>query len=383
MFKTINKATPSTIIVTFIVGIFLLLLWTIPAFSKESPEWVSRDDRWHLRGPWNWAMSRELSQLNREFNGIDFGHAHIAETLLSTQDEQKVEKARLEVLDFIYSSPSVPPDEPQMAPTFARMVWEVQKTFDWTHTFHRSLYDVFASDKVSDKEAAYRKILADYLEKPEAITKHRLDHHGKLWSFPESKAFRDKFPKFNNQIWAYHWLQAGVYDVQLMGGAEKQRELMPKIIEHYHGYLKNPPLEWQFMPMLPEVAPEFTSRFPEAAAIFDNLHMLHDNMDDILSSPDLYPTLESKREAMMKVLQIYLNRNHEPVEQFAEYHEKEMMGGHEGHEMMGHEMGMDMGPRPPSAKEVLLGKTTDKAHEKPKTMEKPESTHEQHQHGNH
>ena len=32
-----------------------------------------------------------------------------------------------------------------------------------------------------------------------------------LWSFPESKAFRDQFGKFNTQIWAYHWLQAAVY----------------------------------------------------------------------------------------------------------------------------------------------------------------------------
>jgi hypothetical protein len=383
MAETTEKAILLPIIVALIIGIFLLLPWTVPTFSQESGEWVTRDHRWHLRGPWNWALSHELEQLNREFNGIDFGHAHIAETLLNTQDEQKVEKARLEVLDFIYSSPSVAPDEPQIAPTFARMVWDVQKTFDWAHTFHRSLYDLFASDTVTDKDSAYRKILADYLSKPEAITAHRLDHHGKLWSFPESKAFHDKFPKFNSQIWAYHWLQAGVYDVQLMGGAEKQREMMPKIIEHYHGYLKSPPLRWKFMPMLPEVAPNFSAGFPEAAAVFDNLHMLHDNMDDILSSPGLYPTLESKKEAMISILRIYLNRNHEPVERFAEYHEKEMMGGHQDHENMGHEMGTGTGPRPPSAKEVLLGKTMEKTDEKPQTMEKPENTHEQHQHGDH
>jgi len=70
---------------------------------------------------------------------------------------------------------------------------------------------------------------------------------------------------------------------------------MPKIIAHYHGYLRRPPVEWQFMPMMPEGAPEFARRFPEAAAIFDNLHMLHDNYDDILVRPDLYPTMTAKR----------------------------------------------------------------------------------------
>jgi hypothetical protein len=107
------------------------------------------------------------------------------------------------------------------------MAWEVAKTFDWAHIFHRSLYDLFASDAVKDKRAAYHRILRDYLAKPEAITIHHLDHHGKLWSFPESKAFRDTFRTFNTQIWAYHWLQAATYDVQLLGNAETQRAHAP------------------------------------------------------------------------------------------------------------------------------------------------------------
>ena len=306
-------------------------------------EWVTRDHRAQPRGRWRYAIQKELPQLYREFNGIDFGHAHLGETLLKTQDAELVERARLEVLDFIFSSPRVPPDEEQIAPTLSRLAPEVAKTFDWAHVFHRSLYDLFASD-VSDKAAAYRKLLADYLEKPEAITPHRLDHHAALWSFPESQSFRDRFPKFNTQIWAYHWLQGAVYDVQLLGDAQRQRELLPKIIEHYHGYLRRPPVEWQFMPMLPEAAPEFAKRFPEAAAIFDNLHMLHDNFDDILVRSDLYPTLASKRAAILKVLPIYLHRMHGANDLYPDFHET--AGGHGA---------MMMGPRPPSASEVLAG----------------------------
>jgi len=194
----------------------------------------------------------------------------------------------------------------------------------------------------------YRKLRVDYLEKPEAITPHRLDHHGALWSFPESKSFRDRFPKFNTQIWAYHWLQAAVYDVQLMGNAEKQRELMPKIITHYHGYLRRPPVEWRFMPMMPEGAPEFARRFPEAAAIFDNLHMLHDNFDDILARPDLFPTTEARRGAILRILPIYLHRGHAPRDLYADFHEPAGGGAHG-------RPGGDTGPRPPSAAEVLAG----------------------------
>lgn len=313
---------------------------------------VTRDKRWPTRGPWMWELPRQLPELYREFNGIDFGHAHVGETLLKTQEPAEVERARLEVLDFIFSSPEVPPDEEQIAPTLVRLAWEIQRTFHWAHSFHRSLYDLFSADEVTDKESAYRKILDDYLAKPEALTSHALDHHGKLWSWPESKAFRDKFRKFNTQIWAYHWLQAAAYDVQLMGPSARQRELMPPIIEHYHGYLRQPPEEWQFMPMMMEVAPEFSRRFPEAANIFDNLHMLHDNLDDVLSRPDLYPTHEAKRRQILGILDIYLHRNHLGQDPYASWHGPMGAGMHEGH-------GADMeamGPRPPDVKDVLKGR---------------------------
>jgi hypothetical protein len=118
---------------------------------------------------------------------------------------------------------------------------------------------------------------------------------------------------------------------------------MPRVIAHYHAYLRRPPVEWEFMPMLPEGAPNFTERFPEAAAIFDNLHMLHDNMDDVLCRPDLFPTTRAKRERMLAILPIYL---HASGDRHAEYR----MAGHGGHGAMA------MGPRPPSAHDVLEGR---------------------------
>lgn len=345
-----------------------IVLVMLTGVVSADAQWTTRDHRWAPGGPWTWALQRELPQLYREFNGIDFGHAHLAETLLRTQDPQKVEKARLEVLDFIFSSPPVPPDEEQVAPTFTRMVWEVQRAFNWAHELHRSLYDLFATDTVADKEAAYRKILEDYLEKPEAITTHPLDHHGKLWSWPESKSFSRKFPEFNTQIWAYHWLQAAAYDVQLMGDSDKQRSLMPRVIAHYHGYLRKPPVEWQMMPMMREASPEFSRRFPEAAAIFDNLHMLHDNVDDVLSRPDLYPTYRAKRDQIMKILEVYLHRNHAPDDRYRDYHAPAgaMHGG-----------GM-MGPRPPSVQEVLGIETGDRDKSSPHEGHLPHGAHGNH-----
>jgi hypothetical protein len=325
------------------------LLLTLAGGMFAAAQWVTRDERWPMRGPWLWAVYNELPQFYRELNGIDFGHAYLAETLLHTQDPQQVEQARQDVLDFIFSAPRVPPDEEMIAPILSRTIWEALKAFNWAHTFHRTVYDLYASDQVADKESALRQIYTDYIAKPEAITSHRLDLHGKLWSFSESQTFRNKFRKFNTQIWSYHWLQAATYDVQRMGNAAKQRELMPKLIEFYHGYLKTPPVEWEFMPMMAEGAPQFAERFPEVAAVFDNLHMLHDNIDDILSRPDLYPTLELKRAAILKILPIYLHRHHVQQDKYVEYHAPVMLE-HAGMK--------DMGLRPPTAEQALAASVT-------------------------
>ncbi len=322
---------------------------TVPPEPGKSSEWVTRDKRWPPRGPWMWSVRDRLPELHVEFNGIDFGHAHLAETLIKTQKEGEVERARQEVLDFIFSRPAVPPDEEQISPTLTRLVWEAQRAFNWAHLFHRSLYDLLASD-VPDKEKVYRQLLKDYLSKPEALTTHRLDLHGKLWNFRESKAFSGKFPKFNTQIWAYHWLQAAGYDVQLRGDSQLQRELFKTVIAHYHRYLRRPPVEWKMMPMLEESAPEFSRRFPEAATIFNNLHMLHDNIDDILCRPHLYPKAKDQRRAILSVLEIYLQRNHEPEDLREEFHAPP----HKADGMK--EMMKDMGPRPPSAADVLEGR---------------------------
>ena len=348
---------------------------TVPPQPGKSSGWVTRDKRWPPRGPWMWAVRDRLPELHVEFNGIDFGHAHLAETLLRTQREDKVERARQEVLDFIFSKPTVPPDEEQISPTLTRLVWEAQRAFNWTHLFHRSLYDLFASD-VPDKEKVYRELLKDYLSKPEALTYHALDLHGRLWNFRESRAFSGKFPKFNTQIWAYHWLQAAGYDVQLKGDFRKQREDFKTIIAHYHRYLRRPPVEWKMMPMLEEGAPEFSRRFPEAATIFNNLHMLHDNIDDILCRPDLYPTDKDKRRAILSVMEIYLHRSHEPKDLREAFHApshkpdgmKDMMEG--------------MGPRPPSASDVLEGRISSEPPYPPVEgkSNKPQAEQEGHKH---
>jgi hypothetical protein len=65
------------------------------------------------------------------------------------------------------------------------------------------------------------------------------------------------------------------------------------------------------MPMTPGVAPAFTRRYPEAAAIFDNLHSMHDVISDILLS-DVVPR-DRKRAEILSAAVRYLDDTTEVI----------------------------------------------------------------------
>lgn len=287
------------------LGITLVLMaFSVPCARAQ---FEPRDKRFYDRAVWNFALRDELPELDIEFNGVDFGHSNLYENLLLTGAKSIPaieEEARRQTLRFIASRPVLPPNEEAIAPTYMKLAWRAQNAFDEAHALHRSTYDISVSDAIPDKEKAIREALAFYQQSPYAITAKRLDHR-RLDQFPYSKAFRQKFPLFNATIWAYHYLQVAVYDVlQAAPDLPAKRAVVRPILERYHGYLQQPPVQWTFMPLTAELSPKFAARYPEIANIFDNLHMLHDNISDILVS-DLFPTPEAKRVEIYRILDSY------------------------------------------------------------------------------
>lgn len=274
--------------------------------SMSCTEIEQRDKRFYYRALWNFALRENLKELDIEFNGVDFGHANLYENLLLTgaKDIPAIEdRARKETLRFIATRPTLNPNEEAIAPTYMKLAWKAQNTFDEAHALHRATYDIYASE-LPDKDAVLGKVLSFYQKSTYAITSKRLDHH-RLDQLPYSKAFRQKFPLFNATIWAYHYLQVVVYDVlsAAQGLAAKQKAVEP-ILLTYHRYLEAPPIQWTFMPMTAELSPRFAKQHPEIANIFDNLHMMHDTISDILVS-DLFPTWEEKRNEIYRVTRFY------------------------------------------------------------------------------
>ena len=284
----------------------ILVIAMVALASLSCAEFEQRDKRFYYRALWNFALRENLKELDMEFNGVDFGHANLYENLLlmGAHDIPAIEdRARKETLRFIGTKPRLNPNEEAIAPTYMKLAWKAQNTFDEAHALHRATYDIYVSE-LKNKEAALRKVLAFYRDSDYAITSNRLDHR-RLDQLPYSKAFRRKFPLFNATIWAYHYLQVVVYDALAAAQdlSAKQTAVEP-ILSMYHRYLEHPPTEWTFMPMTGELSPQFARDYPEIANIFDNLHMMHDTISDILVT-DLLPTWEEKRNEIYRVTQSY------------------------------------------------------------------------------
>ena len=284
----------------------IVAMATIAFTLSGCSQFEQRDKRFYYRALWNFALREQLKELDIEFNGVDFGHSNLYENLLLTgaKDVEAIEtKARKETLRFIATRPTLNPNEEAIAPTYMKLAWKAQNTFDEAHALHRATYDIYVSD-LKDKRHAVEKVLAFYRDSEYAITSKRLDHR-RLDTLPYSKTFRRKFPLFNATIWAYHYLQVVVYDS--LGATEtlstKQQAVEP-ILKTYHSYLDKPPVEWTFMPMTGELSPKFAAEYPEIANIFDNLHMMHDTISDILSS-ELFQTWEDKRIEIYRVTHNY------------------------------------------------------------------------------
>lgn len=265
-----------------------------------------RDKRFYYRALWNFSLREDLAELDSEFNGVDFGHSNLYENLLLTggQDVPAIEeRARKQTLAFIATQPRLNPNEEAIAPTYMKLAWRAQNTFDEAHALHRATYDIAVSDE-PDKDRAIRNVLAYYKDSAYAITSKRLDHH-RLDQFPYSKAFGTRFPLFNATIWSYHYLQVAVYDpLQAARDLAAKTQAVRPILATYRRYLEQPPVQWTFMPLTAELSPQFAARYPELANIFDNLHMLHDNISDILTSERL-PTWAAKRVEIYRLLNHY------------------------------------------------------------------------------
>jgi len=266
----------------------------IPAFPR------GRSEQFYYPGEFNWRFLALYPEAARLFNAFDYGHAVLYERLLTEPD--RADAALAAEYDYLTRDLLVRPPhfgiaEEAVMPVYAKLAWPAKQMFDWAHVLHRQIYDAYADDRLTmeQRDSLVERLTDYYLSRGYAFT----DVPKSMVLMDEqsfSQVFRRTQPAFNGLIWAYHWLQVGLYEplIAARTRAEAKAGIGAAVGRFWQmvGTERYPTV----MPMTSAVAPEFSRRHPRAAVIFDNLHMLHDIISDVLASPTI--PRDRKREVI-------------------------------------------------------------------------------------
>ena len=281
----------------------LLVALSAPAAAQDQ-----RNEQFYYPGSFNWQFLSRYPEGARLFNAFDYGHAVLYEQLLTKSGEKRGQalghQYQYLTTNLLVRPPRFAVAEEVIEPSYAKLAWDAKQMFDWAHVLHRQIYDVYSDERLSmEARDSLIEQLTDYYLSRRGYAFTTVPKSMQLMDAqPFSQVFRKTYPKFNGLIWAYHWLQVGLYEPLILGATPDARKSgLQATIARFWQMLENPPGSMpREMPMTAAIAPEFARRHPRAAVIFDNLHMMHDIISDILLS-DVVPK-DGKRAEIYRQL---------------------------------------------------------------------------------
>jgi len=252
---------------------------------------AQRDEQFYYPGKFNWQFLAVYPEAARLFNAFDYGHAVLYEHLYTKRGKatRELEKEyRYLTTDLLVRPPRFAVAEEVVMPSYAKLAWRAKMMFDWAHVLHRQVYDAYADEHLTplQRDTLIERLTDYYLSNRKYAFTDKPKSMALMDEQYFSQTFRKAYPKFNGLIWAYHWLQVGLYEPYLEGQTEAERKAgVQATVARFWSMLEDAPSHMpKVMPMTSAVAPKFSAAHPRAAVIFDNLHMTHDIISDILTA---------------------------------------------------------------------------------------------------
>ncbi len=249
---------------------------------------------WSPLPPEAYKFGEIYPEAQRLLFAFDYGHALVYEMLLAKkgqpiEDPEKLEKEIMDkVLAILKDPPHVKVNEDDIAPNYVYAFPLVVNLFDWSHLLHQFIYDVLATsiDRGPRMIGRINELNAKYKSEPAVmitdVCKTMLFMDGNYFS----KAFRRSFPSFNLLIWSYHWFQIRLYEALLKPTKAERDVAVKETVAKFRSLVSNLPdsADFDMMPGTARDAPTFARLFPTIPPSFDNNHMLHDIVSDLLTS---------------------------------------------------------------------------------------------------
>ena len=269
----------------------IFLIFLLAFFSSIN---VMAEPTWYPQPIEAYQFGQMYPDAQRLLFAFDYGHALVYEKLLQNrgqiQDPQAFEKEILnQVMDILRNPPNVKVDEGDIAPKYVFTFPMMVNVFDWSHLLHQFVLDVLATSK--DRGPAMNQRVQELFVQYNANQRIAITDVCKTMLFMDgqyfSKEFRRKFPSFNLLIWSYHWFQIKLYEALMKPSLLERDAGVKQVTNDFWTLISDLPdsADFDMMPETSQEAPIFYNTFPKISASFDNNHMLHDIVSDILTSP--------------------------------------------------------------------------------------------------
>lgn len=265
-----------------------LLAAVAPAATAQQ-----RDDVSFLRGPYNTAMFHRHNSSYRYSAAFHYHHGRQHDVLQLTPLDQHTEvdqRFNIDVTAFTLEQKAhTEPSMELFGPYVARMAYRVYRAIDWTHMHHEETYDILSEKGIawSEKQRWTERAVRYYLEKNRGVARSvaPLDvtmRRAAVMMKPYFTYYRNYYPESNNYAYVAHWWHPVIYEAMMLGGNGPAQDSMVEAADRtmLAQVFKDRP---QRMLLSRELMPRYSRMSPESANIFDNLHMLHGIVYDILA----------------------------------------------------------------------------------------------------
>jgi hypothetical protein len=191
--------------------------------APAEAQWSTVYEQFYLPASHNWAFRQNYNAAERMFYAFDYGHAILYETLWTRPDAPAslLEERDLRPADarVLVRPPRVPLEEAAIEVEYAQA--RARGEGDVRLGAHPPPADVRRVGRRADPAGGegrhMAEILAYYKSRPDIAFSSQPKSMELMDGQFYSLAFRERFPKFNGLIWAYHWLQVGLYEPLLVG----------------------------------------------------------------------------------------------------------------------------------------------------------------------
>ena len=154
--------------------------------------------------------------------------------------------------------------------------------------FEGRIFDIYTDDGVTDKVAAVREAMDDYMSDAQNSVASQPKDPGLMYGHPFAGAFKAGYPSLSGLYWASQWLKLASLEPLMIGsdvasGVNTTIERFESKLGDARGMAALP----SEIPMAPAISPLLLYRHPEAAWIIDNMNLMEVVIADLLVHPDV------------------------------------------------------------------------------------------------